>query len=165
MQPSRVNSVGGVCCSCGLCQRGLNTRDLGTLLLSTHYILLHFSKRLEQIYIFFCSAGWGISWALPSRFSSRFHWKWPGRWCPVPPACPHLQPPTCEETHLLWGPVKQPEQGCAAPTTVFKPWAAAEQVTSLTQYIWEVWPGMRNKGSISVSLLMLLNCYLIIPLL
>lgn len=75
-----------------------------------------------------CLAGWGISRALPSRFSPRLCWKWPGKWRPVPPACPHLQPPTCEETHLLWGPVKQPEQGCPAQATVCKPRAAPEQV-------------------------------------
>lgn len=75
-----------------------------------------------------CLAGWGISGALPSRFSPSLCWKWPGKWRPVPPACPHLQPPTCEETHLLRGPVKQPEQGSPAQATVCKPRAAPEQV-------------------------------------
>lgn len=83
-----------------------------------------------------CLAGWGISGALPSRFSPHLCWKWPGKWRPVPPACPHLQPPTCEETHLLRG----PEQGCPAQATVCKPRAAPEQVPwSLRGVIGLVW--------------------------
>lgn len=81
-----------------------------------------------------CLAGWGISRALSSGFSSRLCWKWPRKWRPVPPACPHLQPPAGEEAHLLRGPVKQPGQGRAAQTTVCKPRAAAEQVTTTLKH-------------------------------
>lgn len=112
--------------------------EIGVILLSSrvmgaYHSPLHFvtcvSQVIEADLYLSCLAGWGISRALPSRFSYRLCWNWPGKWRPVPPAGPHLQPPTCEEAHLLRGPVKQPEQGCAAQATVCKPRTAAEQVT------------------------------------
>lgn len=53
VQPSRVNSVGGVCCGCGLCQRGENTRDLGTLLLSSAFCYIFPSDWSRSIFVLF----------------------------------------------------------------------------------------------------------------
>lgn len=94
----------------------------------TDFYLLHW--HLSPFDVFSSSAGWGISWSLPSWFPSRLPWRRPGGRPAVPSACPHLQPSAREETHLLRGTPGQPEQtGPAAQTTVCLPRTAAEQVT------------------------------------